>query len=768
MSVERRPNSYIGASLPRREDMRLLRGKGQFVDDLELPGMLHALILRSPHAHGRLIRLDTEPARRLPGVHSVIVAADIGPALPRIPMRQEALDELRQFEQPVLADGKVRYVGEPVAVLLADSRAVAEDAAELIGIEIEPIQPVTGMTGAGPRDVPLFAECQDNVAMTLRGFMGEADAAFASAPYVRTENFRVQRHSAFPLETRGLLAHHDRTSGHLTVYGAAKVPFAIRAVLARQLAMPVDAITMVENDVGGGFGVRGEFYPEDFLIPFAAIHSGRPVKWTEDRLEAFLATNHAREMECELSIACRRDGVLLGLRGTAKCDLGAYMRTNAITQPRNVVQVISGPYRVPHIDVRALLLMTNKTPAGTYRGPGRFEADFFRERLLDLAASDLGIDRLEMRRRNLVTSAEMPYQLPRVSPYNTGTECDSGDYPVTFERCLDAIGWADKAPLQGCLVDGRYHGLGIGCYIESGASGPRENVKLSLESDGTITLRTGSCGVGQGIETVMAQIAADALELPIERINPVLHGSTTHLEQGYGTYGSRTVVMGGSAIVDAAGKLQVAIRTAAAQSLGCRAEEIRISPDRIEGVTGTKSWSEVGAFGLSAEGSYGSEKRTYSYGAHAAHVAVDPGTGRVEVLDYVGVEDIGRAINPATLKGQTVGAIVQGLGGVLLEELHYGADGQILVGSFADYLLPTAGDFPAIKTTTLELHPSPNNPIGAKGGGEGGMIPVAGVIANAVASALSGFRAKPNELPLTPERIWRMLHPEGASPKLDP
>jgi carbon-monoxide dehydrogenase large subunit len=734
MAVERRPNSYIGTSQPRREDLRLLRGRGQFVDDLELTGMLHAVIVRSPHAHARLVRIDTAAALRVQGVHSVLTAADIGPSVPRIPMRQEALEALRRFEQPVLGEGRVRYVGEPVAVVLACSRAVAEDAAALVDIGVEPL---------GPADAGLFDDCPDDIAMELAGIMGDADAAFASAAYVRTETFRVQRHSAFPLETRGLLAHHDAARGHLTVYGAAKVPFAIRTVLAGQLGMPVDAITMVENDVGGGFGVRGEFYPEDFLIPFAAIRSGRPVKWSEDRLEAFLATNHAREVECELSIACTREGVVLGLRGSAVCDLGAYMRTNAITQPRNLVQVISGPYRVPHIDVRARLLMSCKTPAGTYRGPGRFEADFFRERLLDLAAADLGIDRLEMRRRNLVTSGEMPYSLPRVLPYDTGTACDSGDYALTFERCLTEIGWAGRASCQGRLVDGRWHGLGIGCYIESGASGPRENVRLTLEPDGTVTVRTGSCGVGQGLETVMAQIAADAMELPIERINPVLHGSTMHLAQGYGTYGSRTVVMGGSAIMDAAGRLRAAIRAAAARALGCMPDEVRLSPDRIGGPAGRLSWAELGAMRLSADGSYGSEKRTYSYGAHAAHVAIDAGTGRIEIVDYVAVEDIGRAVNPATLKGQTVGAIVQGLGGAMLEELHYGADGQSLVGSFADYLVPTAADFPAIRTVTLEEHPSPDNPLGVKGGGEGGMIPVAGVIANAVASALAAFAAKP-------------------------
>ena len=313
---------------------------------------------------------------------------------------------------------------------------------------------------------------------------------------------------------------------------------------------------MIENDVGGGFGNRGEFYPEDFLIPFAARHVRRPVKWIEDRREHLIAANHARECDCEIEIACRKDGTILALRGHQYADMGAYIRTNGAVGPRNGAQFLSGPYRIPDIDIDVELLVTNKTPIGTYRGPGRFEGDFFRERLLDMVARDLGIDPVEFRRRNLVPEAEIPYKIASVTPSDADTEFDSGDYRITLDRCLEEFGWAEKQPLQGRLIDGRYHGLALGCFIEGGAAGPEETARLALDRDGTVTVSVGSAGVGQGLETVCAQIAADALELPLDRITGVLHGSTSLLAEGYGAYHSRSVVMGGSAILAAADRAQ--------------------------------------------------------------------------------------------------------------------------------------------------------------------------------------------------------------------
>ncbi len=748
-----KPNSYIGAHVERREDLRFLRGAGEYVSDLTREDMLHAAILRSPVAHGVIRGIDLTAARDMPGVVAVFSAADIG-TLPRIPMRQEPMPQLKPFEQPVIAESKVRYVGEPVAVVVADSAARAEDALAAIGLDIEELPPVMDRETALAGTSLLFEEVGTNVPASISSVRGDADAAFnAHKGYTRRERFSVQRHTAVIMEPRGLLAEWD--GDHVTMSGAAKVPFHNKRILAKALGISEDNVTLIENDVGGGFGTRGEFYPEDYLIPFAARLTGRPVRWLEDRKENLLATNHARDAECELEIACEADGTIVAIRGRAIVDTGAYIRTVGVSPPRNIVQVLPGPYRVPNVHLEAVLTVSNKTPSGTYRGPGRFECDFFRERLFQMAANDLGIDPVEFRRKNLLTKAEIPWKLPTVLPFNMEAECDSGDYHETFERCLAEIGWNEKKKLQGRLIDGRHHGLAINCYIEGGAGGTRENARLTLERDGTVSLAIGSSAVGQGVETVFAQIAADAMEVPIERINPIAHGSTNLLKEGFGSFASRSIVMGGSAVVDASKKLRDAMRDAAAKGFDCAPGDVELSDGFARAAGKAISFGELAP--LSADGTYGTSKRTYSYGAHAAHVTVDPQTGQVVLLEYAAVEDVGRIINPHTLHGQTMGAIVQGLGGALLEDLVYDADGQPLAASLADYLMPTASDFPHIHVVALENHPAPGNPLGAKGAGEGGIIPVGAVVANAVAAALADFGVEPNHLPLTPPKLWRML-----------
>ena len=759
-----RRDSYVGKPVERIEDLRFLTGRGQYVDDFTRVGLLHAAIFRSSVAHGRILSMDVSAARGMPGVHAVITAADIGEHLPTIALRMEAQPALARFEQPVIAHEKVRYVGEPIALVVAESAAIAEDAVGVIQVDIGHLPAVTNCVASESGKVLLFEEHGTNHAITLSAARGDADATMQSADYVRRERFRVQRLAAMPMETRGLLAEWDTASGKMKVTGAMKVPFSVRAQLARLMELPESAVEMVEADVGGGFGVRGEFYPEDFLIPFAARRLGRPVKWIEDRREHLLATNHAREAECELEIACRRDGTILALRGRAWSDSGAYMRPNAVTAPRNLAQMSPGPYRVPHMRMEISMLMTNKTPAASYRGPGRFETDFFRERMIDLAAQDLGIDRVEFRRRNLLTDAEMPYPLATVQPYGTSGETDSGDYRVTFDRCLAEFGWAEKAGLQGKLIDGHYHGLGIGCYIEGGATGPKENARLALETDGSVAVYVGSSAIGQGLETVCAQIAADELGIPMDRIRGVFHGSTGVVREGLGSWASRATVMGGSAIVDAAANLKQVIRDAAAAQFGCASAAVEISDDMraVSAAGKMRTLAELSATGLSAEGTFRNSKRTYSYGTHAAHIAIDPRTGHLQVLEYVAVEDVGRIINPMTLHSQVLGAIVQGLGSSILEQLVYDDEGQLLTGSLANYLMPSAEDFPNIRVITLELYPSPTNPLGAKGAGEGGIIPVGGVIANAVASALVSLAVQPLELPLTPPRIWHLIEEARA------
>src|SRR6266849_5964090 len=760
--------AFVGQPIERLEDFRFVRGRGQYVDDLARKNMLHAAILRSSVAHGRIRSIAVAAARALPGVHSVITAKDIGNRVPRVPMRLQPLPEFEPFGQPVIAETKVRYVGEAIAVVLADSPGIAEDALGLIEVDIAPLPAVADRHVSAKNQSLLFPDQGSNLAIKFHAVRGDAAAAFKDAPYVRRESFRTQRHMALPMEPRGLLAEWDAARGKLTVFGGAKVLFFNRRILAKEMGRPESAIELVENDVGGGFGARGEFYPEDFLIPFAARLTSRPVKWIEDRRENMMCMNHAREAECDVEIACTRDGTILGLRGHAYVDVGAYMRTNGAVGARNVAQFMSGPYRIENIDIDVSLMLTNKTPVGTYRGPGRFETDFFRERLFDIVARDLGVDRVEFRRRNLVPHQAMPYSIATITPFESKDQFDSGDYHATLERCLREIGWAEKSKLAGKLIDGRYHGVAVGCFIEGGAAGPKESARMVLEPDGDYSVYVGSSAIGQGLETAFAQIAADALEVPMDRIKGVLHGSTSYVSDGYGAYHSRSVVMGGSAMLDAANNLRQAIRAEAAQRLGCQPSEVEIVEGSKAVGPGGKSIALNGlsSEGISAEGAFLNKKHTYTYGAHAAHVAVDAKLGHVELVDYVVVADCGRIINPLTVHGQAIGSVVQGLGGAMMEHLVYDQEGQLLTGSLADYLIPTASDFPNIRAIVMGDHPSPINPLGAKGAGEGGIIAAGGVMANAVANALSAFGAQPRELPLTPTRVWELAQAGRKEPRL--
>ncbi len=754
----------VGTPVERIEDLRLLRGRGQYVDDLHVEGMLHAAVLRSSVAHGRIRSIDAKAARAMPGVHAVYTAADIAQGsngqVPKIPLRLAQLPELEPFEQPVLASEKVRYVGEPIAMVVADTVALAEDARDAIEIDLEPLPAVPDRRAACRDDVLLFDAQGTNRTITYAATKGKAAAV--KAPYVRRERFSVQRHSAICMEPRGLLAVWDGARTSLSVYGAAKLPFTTRRLLAQRMDLPEECVQMIEVDVGGGFGVRGEFYPEDYLVPFAARKLNRPVKWTEDRLENLLGSNHAREVDCEIELCCDRDGTMLALRGEAYVNAGAYMRTSGAIPPRNVAQFMSGPYRIPNIRIESTVVVSNKAPIGSYRGPGRFEVDFFRERLIDMVAADLGIDRVEFRRRNLPTESEMPYPLATLDKPETHEELDNGDYRMTLDRCLAELGWKEKRALQGKLVDGRYHGLGIGCFIEGGGTGPRENARMTVEADGMVSVYVGSTNIGQGVETVCLQIASDALRVPMERLR-LFHGSTTYLKEGFGSYHSRGVVMGGSAILVAANELKAAIRRAAAPPLGCSAAEVVIGENLSASYVGRSlPLEQLAADGIAAEGTFSNHHHTYSYGAAAAHVTVDARTGQVRVVNYVTVQDVGRVMNPLTANGQAVGAIVQGLGGTLLEHLAYDQQGQFLAGSLADYLMPTATDFPNLRAVTLGHSPAPHNPLGAKGMGEGGIVPVGGVIANAVASALSSLNVQPRDLPLTPGRIWQLMEDARA------
>jgi aerobic carbon-monoxide dehydrogenase large subunit len=754
----RRANTFIGSPVERVEDLRFLRGRGQYVDDLVRAGQWHAAILRSPAAHGRIRSIDTHAALAMPGVKAILTAKDIDGPIPKIPFRRPN-PTITPYGQPVIADRIVRYVGEPVAVVLAEGAELAEDAAQAIVLDIEHLPAVTNRTASAAGDILLFDDTTTNCASVFVAAKGDADSAFRTAAYTRQEKFRVQRMTALPMETRGLLAEWDPSAEKLEISGAAKLPFFNRRAMAAMMNLPEESVDYVEYDVGGGFGARGEFYPEDFLVAFAARKFGHPVKWVEDRREHFLSIAHSRETECDIEIALDRDGMIVGLRGDVFVDIGAYVRPNGMTPVRNTAQFLSGPYRIPNIHVTGHALVSNKVPSGTYRGPGRFEGCFFLERLLDMVAQDFQTDGLDLRRKNLIVLHEMPFPFPAVEP-NDGfgnAACDSGDYSTAFDRCIAEARWAEKAPLQGRLIDGRYHGLGLACFIEGGASGPRENARIALEPDGSLSVYVGSSAVGQGIETIMAQIAADALEVPFDRIR-ILHGSTHYLWEGFGSYGSRATVMGGCAIMAAANALLDKFRAVAAERLGVAPQHVTLSEGTAFAPDGRRiALADAADENLAADGTFSSSKATYTYGTAVAHVAVDAKLGHVEVLDYVVVDDVGRVINPLTLHGQVIGAAVQGLGSTFSEELVYDEDGQLLVGSLADYLIPLASDYPNLRAISLELHPSPNNPLGAKGAGEGGIIPVGAAISNAIAAALSSLGVQPRELPLSPSRVWQLI-----------
>lgn len=765
----------IGQPLLRSEDLRMLTGRGCYIDDFHCEGMVYAVVVRSAVAHARINSIDAGAALELPGVLAVYTAEDIRSLAQPIPIRLGPLPGFERYLQLPFADGRVRYVGEPVALVVADSRYVAEDAAELVYVDYDMLDAVVDVHAAAADRVVLFEDAGTNVASNYTVERGDAAAAFARAAYVRKETFRCHRHSAMPLETRGLAAQWDAAAGRLTVWGATKVPFFNRGVLARMLGLEEKKVVMVELDVGGSFGVRGEFYPEDFLVPFAAMKLGRPIKWIEDRRESFIATNHSREMECELEIAADRDGTILGMRARILADMGAYVRTNGGVVPAKAAQLLPGPYRIANFSCEVNAFVTNKTPVGTYRGPGRYEANFFRERLFDMVAADLDIDPAQFRRHNLITPADLPYSTGKLVTYAPTSEYDTGDYPAALQQALDSADYPRLSQLRGAMIDGKFQGVGIACFVESSGGGPAESARIVIKAPDEIELYTGCSSAGQGHETVLAQILSDELGVPYEAIK-VFHGTTTHVEQGFGTYHSRGVVMGGSAVTIAAAKLArqavalVAGRAGApADAFEFRAGSVWRKDAAVE-VGSLASLAAEAAAGatesaaaLVAEDSFENSKLTYTYGTHVAHVAVDPETAKVDVLRYVVLEDVGRVINPMIVHGQAIGAAVQGMGGTFLDQFVYDESGQMLSGTFADYLLPTSSDFPNVEATTLQNFPSRLNPLGAKGAGEGGIVATGAALANAVADALRLYRVPIRELPLSPNNLARLLRAAKAN-----
>jgi aerobic carbon-monoxide dehydrogenase large subunit len=768
--------SAVGRRIGRLEDRRLLRGLGHFVDDVNRTGQLWMRVLRAPLAHARIESIDAEAALALPGVEAVLTSEDIE-GVPPIPVRTATEHRLDEFLQPVLARERVRYVGEPVAVVLAEDPYLAEDAAELIEVGYEALPVALDARTAVEADAPRLRDEASNEAATLSMGYGDVEEAFRRAARVVEAEVKIGRHSGVPLETRGLVAEYDRGSDHLTIWGSTKVPHFNRRVLSRLMEMPLSRISMKKSDAGGGFGVRGEFYPEDFLVPYLARQTGRPVKWIEDRQENLVATNHSREQTHRLRAAFDEENRLLGLRDEVWHDNGAYIRTHGIIVADLTLAMLPGPYRVPAYEGTAHVALTNKTPCGTFRGPGRYESTFAREHLLDVAAAQLGVSRLEIRRINLLDPSEIPHARG-LSTLSTDVILDAGDYGGLLEKALRKSGFEDwEREVRELREEGRLVGTGVGYFLEKSGLGPYEEAAVEVDPTGSVRVLTGGASLGQGIETVLAQIAAEELEVPPEEIE-VVHTDTDLLPDGVGSWASRSTVVGGSAVMLAAKATAEKALRVAAELLEASVDDLRLGESRVE-VAGSPdrslSLGEIAAAcdpqrsaamreepGLGARRTFSVDHMTYPYGVHLAQVEVDPETGGVEIRRYFVAYEVGRAINPTLVEGQLVGGAAQGIGGALLEEFAYDASGQPLASTFIDYLEPTAAEVPRVGTLVCEDAPSPDNPLGVKGAGEGGVVGCGAAIASAVEDAL-GMPGEISSLPITPDRVRTLARRRAES-----
>ena len=757
--------SAIGSSMPRKEDLALLLGSARFAGDVQRPGMAFAHVVRSPVAHALVRRVDAERARRAPGVIDVLTARDLPDATPRIPMRMFRHEGLSRFLQPVLAADRVRYSGEPLAVIVAESRYLAEDAAEQLVVDLDPLEPVLDAEAAQHADAALLhPDAGTNLATEFEIAFGDLDDAFARADHVIEARIACHRHGAVPMETRGLVAEVDGVDGTLTVWGAAKVPHVNRRILAGMLGWAEERIRLVEVHVGGAFGARGEFYPEDFLIPLCAIRCGRPVGWVEDREEHMRSSNHSREQLHEVAIALDADGTFVALRDRLVNDTGAYVRTQGRLVPNMTAAFLPGPYRWAAYRCEARHVVTNKTPAGAYRAPGRYEANYVRERIVDIAAHRLGLDPVEIRARNLLGPQDMPHPIGTHTDGHAQTY-DTGDYPALLERAVERFDLARMRSWRAAAPDGTRRGIGLCFFVEKGAVGKWEYGRVELDSRGQPHVYSGSVSLGQGLETVLAQICADALGVAYEDIT-VHHGDTATVPDGMGSYGSRSTSLGGSAVHLAALRLRERVLSLAAEELDRDPGDLDIEggavvvtdePDRSISLMAlcerARPMATVGTGrrpGLSEEEYATCMESSFPYGVHLAAVEVDLETGQVTLPRYLIAYDVGRAVNPMLVEGQLVGGAAQGIAGALLEELSYSAEGQLVSGSFLDFLMPTAGDVPAIEVLLCEDAPTGLNPLQVKGAGEGGTAGAGGAVANAVADAMG---AEVTTLPLTPERV---------------
>jgi aerobic carbon-monoxide dehydrogenase large subunit len=773
---------FIGRPMLRREDRRLLLGEGQYIGDLVLPRMLHAVFVRSPVAHARIRSVDLSRAAAAPGVAFVLSGIDLAKQLPPVADHQVALPKkwltairhhILNPRQALLAADKVRHVGEAFAVVVAESRYAAEDAAELVQADFDRLPAVVDPEDAlKPGAAIVHEEFGTNLIAEIAASKGNVAAALAAAPHRLERRFHHHRYAALPMECRGVVSEFDRRTGMLTTWSATQVVHWVRREVATTLGMPEAQVRCVALDVGGGFGVKGHVYPEDLVIPFLARKIGRPVKWIEDRAEHLMCSCHSRDQIHDVEIGFDNDGRILAYRDRFIADCGAFNPIGSGATYNTIAHLI-GPYRIENFSAEGRIVATNKVPNAPYRGAGRPEAALATERAVDLVAGALALEPAEVRRRNMVQPREMPYSVGLLYRDGEPIVYDGGDYPAALEKALAAVGGlaAFRERQSAARKEGRYLGLGLGCYTEGTGAGPFEGATVRIETSGKIYVAGGACPQGQGMETIFAQITADLWQVDPEDIVVTL-ADTAAISIGFGTVASRSTVTLSAAIHTASERLRSKIFAIAAHLLECAPQDLELRNGTVGvkgvpdiGVTLAKvaqaarpGWDHGRPAGIDAglEETYHWEPPTvtWSYASHAAIVEVDIGTGAVRIDRYAVAHDCGVVVNPMLVEGQIIGGTVQGIGGGLFERFVYDGEGQLLTGTLMDYIAPTANDVPDIALEHLHS-PSPLNPLGVKGLGEGGAIAPPVAIANAVCDALAPFGAEFNTTPVLPEQVVR-------------
>ncbi len=771
---------YVGQKVLRKEDPRLLTGKGAYVDDVHLPHTAHMALLRSPHAHARILRLDVSRARALEGVLDIVTGPDIRGKLGKIPSAV-ALPDLRVPDHYLLAIDRVRYVGEPVAAVVAENAYIARDALDLIEADYEPLPVVTDPEKALEPGSPVIHEQWDsNIAGTYKLESGDVKRAFREADRVVKIRLVNQRLSPAPLEGRAVQASYQQGEKLLTVWAATQGPHSQRARIARLLRIPEDRVRVITIDVGGSFGSKMNVFPEDGLAPFLAMRLGRPVKWIETRRESLLATFHGRGQINYAELALNRKGRILGLKCRSVADVGAYLQMLTALIPSTTVTMAVGCYKIPAVSMELTEVFTNKMSTDLYRGAGRPEATYILERAIDSAAAELGLDPAVVRSRNFPKPSEFPYTTP------TGLVYDSGNYQRSLKKALALAGYQKLRERQKRMrKQGRLLGIGIASYVEMCSIGPAsaspagggwESATVRVSPSCKVTVLTGSSPHGQGGETTFAQIAAEQLAVPYEDVT-VLHGDTAAGPQGTGTFGSRTTAVGGAAVFMSAEKIKAKMQILAAHLLGVRPKNVVWRNGKLVSKTNPrklKTFHEIvrAAYmgknlprgmepGLDATSYFSPPNYTFPFGAHVCVVEIDTETGEVKFVKYVAVDDCGKVINPLLVEGQVQGGIAQGVGQALYEETVYDENGQLLTGSLMDYVMPKATQVPQYlcdRTVT----PTDVNPLGAKGVGEAGIIGSTPAVVNAVVDALAPYGVRNLDMPLKPEKIWKILRSSRA------